>query len=438
MKISRFKISNGFQFDNFEVNLTYPKGHEKEGQPLDKVCFIGQSGTGKTTILEELWLSREIEFNLKKRTTTISKNFKVNIQNHDTEFKIEHTENKRFQENNFFIDGSKTSSENSEWNNLSHIKNLLLYFPEKSHFNQGKIIIDNTPIDPTKLHSYSRKFNNSTSKRLWKQIEKEVSDHTNEKSKFFFEMGNLEHEKQIKKKLIELEEWKLKNPSPLKELAEDFLNPILHPLQLKVKIDLMSLEETKYINLIDKDNNIVPNKVWSTGTKQIIYRTIPLYITKPEESIVFIDEPENSLYPDIQTKIVDHYTRLGKDCQFFFATHSPLIASSFEPWEVVELKFNDKGKVYRDKYYAGENHIDNYFIDPRYLRWDSILTKVFDLEVEGNVEFRSKKLTEFSILKNKLQKLKDNNQLKDPTPETKNLIEEYKKIGKLLDWKSGL
>jgi GTPase SAR1 family protein len=31
--------------------MTYPKGHEKEGQPLDKICIIGQSGTGKTNLL---------------------------------------------------------------------------------------------------------------------------------------------------------------------------------------------------------------------------------------------------------------------------------------------------------------------------------------------------------------------------------------------------
>jgi hypothetical protein len=38
---------------------------------------------------------------------------------------------------------------------------------------------------------------------------------------------------------------------------------------------------------------------------------------------------------------------MAKDSQFFFATHSPLIASSFEPWEIVELKFNEKGRYIR-------------------------------------------------------------------------------------------
>lgn len=51
MKISKIEIKDFHQFKDFTLDLTYPQGHEKEGKPLDKVCFIGQSGTGKTTVL---------------------------------------------------------------------------------------------------------------------------------------------------------------------------------------------------------------------------------------------------------------------------------------------------------------------------------------------------------------------------------------------------
>lgn len=33
------------------LDLTYPLGHPKAGQPLDKVCLIGQSATGKTQLM---------------------------------------------------------------------------------------------------------------------------------------------------------------------------------------------------------------------------------------------------------------------------------------------------------------------------------------------------------------------------------------------------
>ncbi|WPQ61752.1 hypothetical protein SIO70_25660 [Chitinophaga sancti] len=36
------------------LDLMYPAGHEKAGKPLDKVFIIGQSGTGKTTLLKLL------------------------------------------------------------------------------------------------------------------------------------------------------------------------------------------------------------------------------------------------------------------------------------------------------------------------------------------------------------------------------------------------
>jgi ATPase subunit of ABC transporter with duplicated ATPase domains len=51
MKIKQLHLHKYLQFKDFKLNLTFPAGHEKAGQPLDKVCFIGQSGTGKTSLL---------------------------------------------------------------------------------------------------------------------------------------------------------------------------------------------------------------------------------------------------------------------------------------------------------------------------------------------------------------------------------------------------
>lgn len=50
MKIASLTIKNFKQFKDLSLDLTYPKGHEKAGQPLDKICIIGQSGTGKTNL----------------------------------------------------------------------------------------------------------------------------------------------------------------------------------------------------------------------------------------------------------------------------------------------------------------------------------------------------------------------------------------------------
>ena len=55
MKITKIEIKNYHQFKNFSIDLTYPQGHSKAGKPLDKICFIGQSGTGKSTIIELIY-----------------------------------------------------------------------------------------------------------------------------------------------------------------------------------------------------------------------------------------------------------------------------------------------------------------------------------------------------------------------------------------------
>ena len=53
MKVTKIELKDYLNFKTeSSIDLTYPSTHlTKAGKPLDKVCFIGQSGTGKTTIL---------------------------------------------------------------------------------------------------------------------------------------------------------------------------------------------------------------------------------------------------------------------------------------------------------------------------------------------------------------------------------------------------
>jgi predicted ATP-binding protein involved in virulence len=145
----------------------------------------------------------------------------------------------------------------------------------------------------------------------------------------------------------------------------------------------------------------------SSGIKHLIVLLCPLYYFNTKNSIVLFDEIENSLFPDIQRIIIDLITKLTPFSQLFFATHSPIIASSFEPWEIVELKFNEEGKVYRELYYESENHVDNYTIDPQYMRWDDILNRVFDMENDGS-ELRRIELDNLAMLNVKFRKMQNN------------------------------
>lgn len=167
----------------------------------------------------------------------------------------------------------------------------------------------------------------------------------------------------------ELKVWRQQNPSPFRKIAEA-LNPILRRFNLEVKTDvkLERPEDLYFIQIKNISGDApVPLAGWSSGTKQVILTAAPFIQLDTWQTIVLIDEPERSLYPDTQVEIVKFYTGLAPDAQFFFATHSPIIASAFEPWEIVELEFNTEGKVVQKRYHDTKGRIrtvNDYHIYP--------------------------------------------------------------------------
>ncbi|MEK8022141.1 MAG: ATP-binding protein, partial [Candidatus Parabeggiatoa sp.] len=270
---------------------------------------------------------------------------------------------------------------------------------------------------------------------IWTAILRDINDYKIEELRYSQQMANAFTDSMEKgeRLLSQFKRWKQETPNPIKKLAQK-LNPILNKfyLNLKTTFDFQSIEDLKFIKIQSLSGTEIPYHGWSTGTKQFILTLTPLFQLNTEDTIILVDEPERSLYPDIQTEIIDFYTQLAPQAQFFFATHSPLIASCFEPWEIVELKFNEQGTVYQEQYYEGDRHVDNYFLDPRYLRWDSILMRVFDLEREGN-ETRSQALEEACLLKAKLKKYKNENRLE--SEEGQKMLERFEKLGKKLAWR---
>ncbi len=68
----------------------------------------------------------------------------------------------------------------------------------------------------------------------------------------------------------------------------------------------------------------------SSGEKQLFIRVISLKSLEPEGCVILIDEPEISLHPSWQQRIVEVYQNIGKDNQIIIATHSPHIISSIK------------------------------------------------------------------------------------------------------------
>lgn len=431
MKIKRINLKNYNQFKNIELDLTYPKGHTKEGQPLDKVCFIGQSGTGKTSLLRLLKYfvsnSRGIGKNIKLPEIAAGK-VSMKMIFDDVEYRKESAET------SFYIteiskNGSKVQFEVYK-KSLEHFKSktrpLLINFPTELVFEKNPLDIENT--DESTIKSSKEKeeyldklaldsiidFSFEDASKTWDFVLKEIKNHRAEEILWKNRIAEIATGKNTKPKDIEkinreYHQWLTKNPNPLDQLAEKCLNPILLKLGLKVKtdVDLEAILNIGNVLLQTTKGADVHRNFWSTGTKQIVQTATPLFELHPKNAIVLIDEPERSLFPDIQKMVIDFYVGLGKNCQFFFATHSPIIASSFDPWEIVELKFDESNEnVIQDKNYTKDRHVDNYQFYPKYLRWDKVLMKVFELNDEGNETYREEELMNAVSLKNELLEMK--------------------------------
>ncbi len=418
MKITKIHIKDFHQFKDFTLDLTYPMGHKKEGKPLDKVCFIGQSGSGKTSLLELI-----PKFIYSYNTNLIEKAGINSIYN-NIEFIINYGEKNKFSSRITFekpkneledkgwrwkdpktdgYDDTSVDYFDNEW--IDKISSKLIYFPANLNYNL-EIEVDKNINDKDIIDFSKDKVATSWNliiEKIQKYQEQEIV--IRQKISKTVEQSSSDLNK-IQEALKELADWKKNEFNPIEDVAEKCLNPLLENFKIRVKTELefKSKEDIGFIQIEDFHKNEIPHGLWSTGTKQIILSALPLYLLKPQNTIVLFDEPERSLYPDLQRMIVDYYSSLANNCQFFYSTHSPIIASSFEPWEIVELKFNSDGKIYREEYFEGENHIDNYKLNPKLMRWDDILQRVFDLKDDGSKE-RQLKLTELATLNVKFKKL---------------------------------
>ncbi|HID98864.1 MAG TPA: hypothetical protein EYP59_01070 [Thiotrichaceae bacterium] len=446
MKISQIDITEYNPFKNLTLDLTYPKGHPKEGKPLNKVCFLGKSGTGKTSLLNLIRATLTANLTT-EHDQVLQGTLNQNISRADKTLIVITAFFKAVKSIIEIREGGKILWEwkTSQVSPKQFIetfylgKNKLISFPAEIITNLNQILQEK-PVSPVSYlktavefdqpkHSQKPQifdFETDNVLAIWNEILTDINA---------YKIKELKYSQQITKALDisaaegerafqNYKHWKAEHPNPLEKLAQQ-LDIILNKFSLTVKtsFDFESVEDLKFIEIQSVDGTEIPYSGWSTGTKQVILTMTPLFKLNTDDSIILLDEPERSLYPDIQTEIINYYTTLAPNAQLFFATHSPIIASAFEPWEIVELKFNQLGTVYQEKYYQGERQVDNYFIDPRYLRWDVILMRVFDLAVEGNEKFRNKALTQAARLEDILSKLKAENKIE---------TEEGQKIGPVI------
>lgn len=361
MKISKLNIEQYKHLENLEFDFTYQTG-ERKGQPLDKICFIGQSATGKTTILDKIFseIKDSQDWSIQGENFGYDPFFRTNDNaiNGKGSVTIQFDQNVYFRNNDLLTFNDKVLKL-GDIDVLENTTTSLIKPDEKSklHYFKANLISDENveifgenPVDlidkhPKITNEYKKRivniFDNNVPKEIWLFLIKDILDY---RKKFTQKMSEFIHKGLLanqKKLTSEFTKWQKENPNKLMEFATKF-NPLLEKLNLEV--DLVNTEYS--IPILNKKNDeIIPIQNTSTGTKGLLLTFLPLFKLDTKGAIILMDEPERSLYPDMQMDLMEHYQNLAPDAQFIVATHSPFIAASFEPEERFILSFDKEGKV---------------------------------------------------------------------------------------------
>jgi len=123
------------------------------------------------------------------------------------------------------------------------------------------------------------------------------------------------------------------------------INEIFEILDLDIKVSEISKDAKSIPIFTNSSGDKFDINELSSGEKQLFLRTLAIKMLNPENSIILIDEPELSLHPKWQQRIVDVYRKIGKNNQIIIATHSPHILGSVKKKNIMLLDKNDDGEI---------------------------------------------------------------------------------------------
>ena len=291
MKIKNLYIENEKRLKNLNINF------ENDEKILDVVVLAGVNGTGKTTVLEVIY------------------DYFENFQNDKNKINIELD----LEEENYI--NQNNISKETYLNNLikDSIKKektpKVIYVPAEINFQKVKFNL---------LALYKKRFLNKIDSYIIADIP------------FYIQMriintANKESEKKLGNVRDEI-------------IAE--INGIFDILDMDTRLIGMSTETTEILPIF---TNLSGDKFdineLSSGEKQLFLRTLAIKMLNPENSIILIDEPELSLHPKWQQRIVDVYRKIGENNQIIIATHSPHILGSVRKENIMLLDKDDEGKI---------------------------------------------------------------------------------------------
>lgn len=328
MKIKNLHIEEYNGLENLDINF------ESEGKVLNLIVLAGINGSGKTRVLEsirywfEMFRSKAVnvelfyEENEREVLKSLMNSEGLTEIEKEMQKEIEYTDclrNIKF----YNYDYRHNKTENRNYNSKIISKSFeklkifpkLIYVPTEINFEE----IKKAQTNLKKEYRFINIVDSYEIKDIPSYIATRISKVANEEENLT--MG------QVRKKVF----------------AE--INGIFEILELDVKLSEISKDENSMPIFTDSSGKKFGINELSSGEKQLFLRTLAIKMLEPENSIIMIDEPELSLHPKWQQKIVDVYRKIGRNNQIILATHSPHILGSVEKENIILLEKNENGIV---------------------------------------------------------------------------------------------
>ena len=328
MKIKNLHIEEYNGLENLDLNF------ESEGKVLDLIVLAGINGSGKTRVLEsirywfEMFRSKAVnvelfyEENEKEVLKSLMNSEGLTEVEKEAQKDIEFTDclrNIKFYNYDYRYNKTENRNYNSKIISRSFGKlkifPKIIYVPTEINFEE----IKKAQTNLKKEYNFINIVDSYEIKDIPSYIATRISKVANEEENLT--MG------QVRKKVF----------------AE--INGIFEILELDVKLSEISKDENSMPIFTDSSGKKFGINELSSGEKQLFLRTLAIKMLEPENSIIMIDEPELSLHPKWQQKIVDVYRKIGRNNQIILATHSPHILGSVEKENIILLEKNENGIV---------------------------------------------------------------------------------------------
>ena len=303
MKIKSLKIQNHYLFKDTEV-----KFFNENNEMLKTVVLAGINGSGKTTLLSLIYNVFLSEINGQ------DSEIMLDIDNEEKEL-IKRTLGGKLEANEYF--------------NVAKIDKMLFtpYEWSRDRKQIPRIVFLPTEINFSNLEVKTRNY--KTEGNFYYLIDQ---NKVNDVPSYLVSLVNSE--------VYKYEDLTIKEA--IKKICDE-INAIFDLLDLDIEMIGVNKDSNNMPLFKNKFGAEFDINSLSSGEKQLFLRAMTLKMLDINNSVILIDEPEISLHPKWQQKIVKVYEEIGENNQIIIATHSPHIVSSVKSESLKLLVKSDDG-----------------------------------------------------------------------------------------------